>query len=801
MGTGDGRCGAVFTPLAAAGTIAAAASVPIIIHLLNRRRYRIVDWAAMRFLLAAEKQNSVGCDSNNGFCSRSGVRSSCYRLSRWRRLHPGPSRSGNASCRAWRSPPIVSGRTHKVLILDGTLSMTVRRADGTHFDRARRLAAELIRSSARGDGFSVILVGTPIEAVVPGPAEDAAKVEHEIDGLRCSHGAGDLTAALNLAEELIRRVPGKFAQREIHVFTDLQRATWPPSASPSGGWTEPWTRLQAQAQLIVVDVGHEGMDNLAISDLSLAEPLAVVGVQNSVTATVSNFSSIDRTGVRVELLVGHGTASPVVVDQQPATISAGGRAAISFPFQWEVAGDHVVQVRLPADTLEADDVRSMIVSARNSLPVLLVNGKPAAERREQAASWLADALNPFVDDVRRPTYPARPKTIDLAQFADPITGDLAPYDAIFLCDVPRLTEREVARLEAHLRRGGGVVISLGPDVDLENYNRLLSAILPGRLVGMVRAPADEFFTLAADGPAFQRPPLAPFAADNDRAALLGVRFREYVRVESAPGLGARPILTFIPPKSLPADAAKLVLADPLVVECPRHRGRVVLVTSSLNTDWTSWPIAPSYPPFMHELLRMVVPASVSRTGVVGEPLGDLLPPESATGRITIHTPDGRDETIVPVSERDSAALRFAGTDQSGLYRVKVDGLHFDRQYAVNASSGTESDLHRLAPAELLALTPDEDVQVVTKLEDVRRHPKRTSESPSLDEFTVPAAARSRSGQHFDQNLVRAVVCRIALGVALWHGAGRLQASDRTATALVRSHARPSGAGYSRPNPR
>ena len=42
------------TPLAAAGTIAAAASVPIIIHLLNRRRYRIVDWAAMRFLLAAE---------------------------------------------------------------------------------------------------------------------------------------------------------------------------------------------------------------------------------------------------------------------------------------------------------------------------------------------------------------------------------------------------------------------------------------------------------------------------------------------------------------------------------------------------------------------------------------------------------------------------------------------------------------------------------------------------------------------------------------------------------------------------
>ena len=196
------------TPLAAAGTIAAAASVPIIIHLLNRRRYRIVDWAAMRFLLAAQRQNvrrlrleqwlllAVRC-AILVLLAVALAAVTPWAESLWQRLMPG---GGVAA-------PIVSGRTHKVLILDGTLSMTVRGADGTHFDRARRLAAELVRSSARGDGFSVILVGTPVEAVVPGPAEDPAKVEHEIDGLRCSHGAGDLTAALNLAEELIRRAP------------------------------------------------------------------------------------------------------------------------------------------------------------------------------------------------------------------------------------------------------------------------------------------------------------------------------------------------------------------------------------------------------------------------------------------------------------------------------------------------------------------------------------------------------------------------------------------------------------------
>src|SRR3954466_3688485 len=45
------------SPLGALATLAGAASIPVIIHLLNRRRYRIVDWAAMRFLLAARRQN------------------------------------------------------------------------------------------------------------------------------------------------------------------------------------------------------------------------------------------------------------------------------------------------------------------------------------------------------------------------------------------------------------------------------------------------------------------------------------------------------------------------------------------------------------------------------------------------------------------------------------------------------------------------------------------------------------------------------------------------------------------------
>ena len=45
------------TPAAAFAIAGGVAAVPIIIHLLNRKRYQVVAWAAMRFLLKAQKKN------------------------------------------------------------------------------------------------------------------------------------------------------------------------------------------------------------------------------------------------------------------------------------------------------------------------------------------------------------------------------------------------------------------------------------------------------------------------------------------------------------------------------------------------------------------------------------------------------------------------------------------------------------------------------------------------------------------------------------------------------------------------
>ena len=73
--------------------------------------------------------------------------------------------------------------------------------------------------------------------------------------------------------------------------------------------------------------------------------------------------------------------------------------------------------------------------------------------------------------------------------------DLAPYDAVVLCNIAQFTEAEVVALDDYLKQGGGVVVFGGDQVVADNYNRLLYAdgkgLLPARSGRASATPAKK----------------------------------------------------------------------------------------------------------------------------------------------------------------------------------------------------------------------------------------------------------------------------------------------------------------------
>ena len=115
---------------------------------------------------------------------------------------------------------------------------------------------------------------------------------------------------------------------------------------------------------------------------------------------------------------------------------------------------------------------------------------------------------------------------------------------------------------------------------------------------------------------------------------------------------------------------------------------------------------------------------------MGEQIDDWLHASVAAGDAKIQTPDGRTESATLTAEPNATRLQFAATDQSGLYRLDLGGAQGSLLFAVNIPANGESDLQRLPYPDLQSLTPDEDVQIVTKLDAVRHVPKRSANESS-----------------------------------------------------------------------
>ncbi len=741
------------SPFAAFAAMAGAVAVPIIIHLLNRRRYRVVVWAAMRFLLQAEKKNAKRMRIEQLVLLA--VRTALVLLlvlamasvmpwaeKVWHALFP----EGMA-----RAAAIGAQRTHRIIVLDGSFSMALHTGDASAFDRAKAVAEQIVRDAPRGDGFSVVLMAAPPRRIVPEPSEDAGKVLAEIAAARLPHGNADLAATLNTVENLLRQSPAKFDQREVYFVTDLQQSTW--LTRQPGNLAAVVQKIQERTHTTaLVDVGTEGASNTAVTNVALGTSLVSAGTPTPITATIHHYGAAPREQARIELWVGKARATAadpplkMTVAAQKIERLAPGANTVSFSHRFSTPGDYVVQIRIEPDALELDDSRSFVVTVRKDVPVMLVNGKPAVEAFDRATEWLRLALNPYEGGPTPGVVPARPKVLSVKEFNDAGLGDLTPFDCVFFCGVPSFTPAEVRRIELHLRRGGGVVFALGDKIDLGAYNELLykngNGILPARLVKEQPRPSNAYFHFSIDDKEYRQPPLDAFVTYGDRLSLTSARFRQYVSTELAPRGQPRKVLAFMPEANQGrgpgvAEAGRLPHGEAALVEWQpplpaaekgspggRYRGRVCLFTSTLNMDWTSWPASPSYPAFAQELLHFAVNGKLREQALtVGEPLEEFLP-DGGGLEVALEKPDGRKEEFRTEALDEASILRWADTDQAGLYVATIGSHPQQHVFAVNVPAATESqqasesDPARTSVDELKRTYPEWDLQVVTDLRDV-----------------------------------------------------------------------------------
>lgn len=228
-----------------------AAAVPIIIHLLNRRRFRIVDWAATNFLLKAARESRGKKKLKHIIiliCRALAIAALIFAVAR--PLVGGFLGSGSGAVGT------------VVLVLDRSASMETKSGSGK--PTYRESVLEKVSSAIEKLGSPrLVLIDSASGEVQEVPSPDAIS---ELSTTAATDTVADIPTLLTKAVDYLAETnPG---QAEIWVASDLQRGDWRPGDSRWGTVQASLKALPAKTKLRVLTAGGDAPDNLALELLA-----------------------------------------------------------------------------------------------------------------------------------------------------------------------------------------------------------------------------------------------------------------------------------------------------------------------------------------------------------------------------------------------------------------------------------------------------------------------------------------------------------------------------------------------------
>jgi hypothetical protein len=640
-------------------------AVPIVIHLINRRRHRRHDFAAIAFVLRSKTRQARKLRLKRILLL------ACRTLLCI--LIPLALARPYLEPRDAQAQVVDRGPAAVVVILDTSLSMRYRLEDRTLFDHGRRQAREIIDGLSPEDAVAVLPCADGHEGPLPGTTYESAEARRQVATAEAGYRRADMMACLSAATRILADSP--LPNKRAYVVTDLTASGWrldtPPPAVPTDEGEVP-------LDVVVVDAA-DGRDlpNRWIEDLTVEPALALGARGYGFTFTVRASGGASAQGLSAMVRRGDQALVRGFID-----LPANGTVRRTLSYQFPEGGEVFGRIEIDDDPLDVDDHYPFVMQVQRDVRALVVDGNPSVNRYEEEVFFVERALFPG----RGAPSTIRPRVVDVDGFA---RADVSAFDLVLLLNVRELPAGKAEALESFVEGGGGLFISAGPNLDPDAYNRDIGNLLPATLH---IAKAAEGGTAAFSAVAWDHPVFSVFVGEG-REGFVSARFSKYL-LTRPPRPGATVLATF-------DDGAPALLVR------PHGQGRVALYTSTVSRTWSDFPIRTAFLPTMQQVAGYLARALEERRDahlMVGD-THTLTVPEGIDELLVV-PPDGR-----PVGFRGEALsegeVLFSGTDAPGIYRVLVRrgrgeptlarGLSF-----VVRTDPSESDTTRLEPSELAA---------------------------------------------------------------------------------------------------
>ena len=624
-------------PLMLVGVTALA--VPIAIHLIGRRRARVVRFAALDFLMATRRRTARKFRLRERLLLA--VRALACAAVAVALAKP------YTSCTR-KGPQVTRGPQAAVLVIDDSFAAGYA-VDGRPWikaatDEARRILTQL------GPEAEVAIVRAAEGADHPSElTRDHLRLRDQLLALEPSARPADTTRALARAAQLL--AASSHARKTVFLISLLARTGFRPDDPPWG---------KDGPLLVASELRPAKLPNLAITGLRVDPDPGAATRGVAFDAEVGNFSDAAS---KVELSL---TIADRVVARGALALGPGERKTKHFlaalPPGQRAADAHVT---LSGDALAIDDLRWVRASLRDRVRVLIVDGDPRTVRHDDEVFYLEAALRPGDREDSGTSVRVITSSEELAGIEPRRRGtagaiELDEFDVVILANVAALPAERVNALADWVRAGGGILVAPGDHVDPAAYDRTMLPVLPQSL----RDPIDTTWGAPPEERDSRALHLVKWEADHPI-------FRPFSK--AAPELADAKFfeVSLLGPTTSPDRKvlARFTNGAAALVEASIGAGRTLLFTSTLDRDWNDLPIHPGYLPLLQQAVRHLArkhAAFGDTDHAVGSsvvlPTGDLK-------KLEVRGPDGIGAVFEGERIAGRSSVRFGRTDRPGVYRV------------------------------------------------------------------------------------------------------------------------------------
>jgi hypothetical protein len=641
-----------------------AASIPIILHLLNLRKVKTIEFSTLTFL--KELQHSK--------MRRIKIRQIILLILRILLVIFIVLAFARPAFRGYLGSLGSHAKTTVVIILDDSFSMDVSDEHGQLFKQAKEIALQLTTFLKEGDDVALIKLSELPTPAVERATSNFYAVRTAIQEAPLAFKHARIEDALTFAGKLLTESLN--FNKEVYLITDMQKSQFASELKADSKLKV----FDERTKFFVLPLGRKKVDNLSIESVEVKSRIFEKEKPVTIDVTVKNYGDTPVRNYLTSIYLEGNRLMQKGVDVDP-----GISKTVQFNIAPKKTGFARGFIEIEDDLISEDNKRFFSFYVPEKLNVLLISATP------KDAMFLNAALMATTSEHGSETQAPADFTVTELRPDRLSSLNLTKFNLLLLSNVRSFSASDANRLKDYVASGGGMMIFPGNDMDITNYNSTLLRVMQiPAIQGTNGSLKDKtaylsFGTIDFDHPIFNGMfESTPTQRDKTQRQIDSPNiFFSLLLQASATG----------------QSVINTSSSAPFLFDYNVGNGRVLFCAVAPNMEWSDFPLKGIFVPLMHRSVYYLSSTSdIGEQHLVGEKFDVSATTTTASDKFIIKNPNGDEEFLKPRPIRNGVLLSVEQTAMPGTYEITKNGQTL-KKLSVNLDP-LESDLTRIETADI-----------------------------------------------------------------------------------------------------